>query len=354
MQISMLRSSLISLPWWLALALPLPVGCGGSSTTQQSEPRTGSTTTSNTAETLAESRFQAVPAPPKPTKNLFVGAKLWVNPKTQAASKAAQLRSTAPEEATIVERIASQPTAVWLGEWSGNVKQTVASIVRTTTNEIPVFVVYNLPYRDCGNYSKGGLSGADRYREWIRQVYAGLGSSSAAVIVEPDALGLLDKCLDATQQTERLALLQEAVRVFRQSQNVSVYLDAGHAHWVPVDVMADRLSRAGIADANGFALNTSNYVTTADNETYGNQLSSLVGGAHYVIDTSRNGNGPAPKDEWCNPSGRKLGAAPTTVTNNPLVDAWLWIKPPGESDGECNGGPKAGTFWLEQAVELAK
>ncbi|MFI5427363.1 glycoside hydrolase family 6 protein [Aeromicrobium sp. UC242_57] len=69
-----------------------------------------------------------------------------------------------------------------------------------------------------------------------------------------------------------------------------------------------------------------------------------------VIDTSRNGAGS--NGEWCNPSGRALGPEPQAGTAGSL-DAYLWIKPPGESDGECGGGPPAGEFWTERALELA-
>ncbi len=37
------------------------------------------------------------------------------------------------------------------------------------------------------------------------------------------------------------------------------------------------------------------------------------------------------------PPGRALGETPTTKTADPLVDAYLWVKRPGESDGECKG-----------------
>ena len=57
---------------------------------------------------------------------------------------------------------------------------------------------------------------------------------------------------------------------------------------------------------------------------------------------------------WCNPPGRALGSPPTARHGDPLIDAYLWIKKPGESDGECNGGPKAGDFWQERALELAR
>jgi endoglucanase len=95
-----------------------------------------------------------------------------------------------------------------------------------------------------------------------------------------------------------------------------------------------------------------------DSLAYGKELSALVGGKHFVIDTSRNGNGPYeegdPARRWCNPPGRALGETPTTRTAGPLVDAYLWVKRPGESDGECRGGPKAGQWWQRYARGLVR
>ena len=97
----------------------------------------------------------------------------------------------------------------------------------------------------------------------------------------------------------------------------------------------------------------------ADNIAYGTRLSALLGGAHFVVDTSRNGNGPAQKGagdrHWCNPAGRALGDPPTMRTGVPLVDAYLWVKRPGESDGACgSGAPAAGQWWPGYALKLAR
>jgi endoglucanase len=118
--------------------------------------------------------------------------------------------------------------------------------------------------------------------------------------------------------------------------------------------MANRLKQANIATADGFSLNVSNFVATGDNLSYGKQISSAVGGKHFVVDTSRNGNGAAPNNEWCNPSGRALGPLPTTNTGNSLTDAYLWVKGPGGSDGTCNGGGAAGTWSASLALPLAQ
>src|SRR5215510_1470890 len=110
---------------------------------------------------------------------------------------------------------------------------------------------------------------------------------------------------------------------------------------------AARLNQAGVDDARGFSLNTANFFTTDDEIGYGEAISGLTNGSHYVIDTSRNGAGPAPDSalDWCNPSGRALGTPPTAATAGAHADAYLWIKRPGESDGTCDRGePQAGNF----------
>jgi endoglucanase len=296
------------------------------------------------------------PPAPKPTGNPFAGVKLWVDPESLAMLRANAIRTSEPENAAILDKIAKQPMALWLGEWNTNIYRKVQDVVQRAAEqgEVPVFIAYNVPGRDCGDHSAGGLADDDAYKRWIRRIAAAIDKGAAVIILEPDALPLLDKCLSPEQQEHRMALIKDAVRVLRQNPKTIVYIDSGHAVWKPAEVMAERLKKSGIDEAHGFALNVSNYGPTDQNIEFGKKVSALVGGAHFVIDTSRNGAGYAPEYEWCNPPGRKIGKFPTIETGEPLVDAFLWLKRPGESDGACNGGPKAGVFWTERAIELAK
>ena len=56
--------------------------------------------------------------------------------------------------------------------------------------------------------------------------------------------------------------------------------------------MAARLNQVGVSKARGFSLNTANFFTTDEEIGYGDTISGLTNGSHYVIDTSRNGAGP--------------------------------------------------------------
>ena len=251
------------------------------------------------------------------------------------------------------QKIESQPQAKWFGNWNSD----IAGDVKTFTskallaNKIPVLVSYNIPLRDCGGYSSGGSNDFNTYRNWINAFSSGI-VGNPIVILEPDSLAQLD-CLSPTDQNARLSLLSFAVSALK-NHGAKVYLDAGHPGWQTPNVIASRLNTAGITQANGFSLNVSNFINTTDNINYGKQISNLLGGKHFVIDTGRNGNGPTADYAWCNPPGRALGEKPMLLNNQGPLDAYLWIKRPGESDGTCNGGPTAGTFWEDYALGLSQ
>jgi cellulase/cellobiase CelA1 len=297
------------------------------------------------------------------------------------------------------------------------------------------------------------------YEKWVNGFAAGLGDRTAVVILEPDALAQLNSCLDRAQQQARLQMLSYAVKTL-QTNSDQVYLDAGHANWVPASQMAARLRAANVAQAYGFSLNVSYYDTTGREIGYATELDRDLGMAkRFVIDTSRNGAGRAggradpavastsralpgagggplasrlftdpdtqaanwvrahPGDpraqairrhianqptamwfgawsgditaavsayttaassehkvpvlvaydipdtncggtsasgasQWCNPPGKQLGSAPRVLDDR--GDMGLWIKAPGESDGDCGigAGTQAGEFSPSIATQL--
>jgi endoglucanase len=374
-----LSTTSVSATTWTDYAIPaqLPSGSHRISVTFSNDYRTRSCDrnlrvdriTAVAAATPAPSPSPSAPAPsPSPSApspppqdsgntNALSGATLYVDPASAAARTAADLRDTDPTRAAQLDKIAGQSQADWIGDWVGT-SEVAASVDRrvdtiTAAGALPVLVVYAIPGRDCGGYSAGGVGTPEGYQAWVREFAKGLGGRRAAVVLEPDSLALIN-CLSAEMQQTRLSLLADAVAVLTTG-GAQVYLDAGHSAWVPADTMAGRLSAAGVAGARGFALNVSNFRLTSDEVGYGRDLSQRLGGKSFVIDTSRNGLGPASgTDAWCNPSGRGLGVRPNVATSHAEVDAYLWVKRPGESDGTCNGGPVAGVWWTDYAVGLAE
>lgn len=280
----------------------------------------------------------------------------WVDPNSSAAQQI-QLwqREGRTKDATLLQKIADQPAALWpAGEVDPGATVREATAAAAAEDRTALFVAYNIPHRDCGQHSAGGAADADTYRQWIGRFADALGDAKALVVLEPDAVAhIVDGCTPGEYHAEREQLLGEAIDRLKRQPHTTVYLDAGNPSWIKDPrKLVEPLRRAGVAKADGFSLNVSNFQTDAVTKEYGRRLSKDLDGKHFVIDSSRNGNGPLP-GEWCNPPGRALGTAPTTSTGETALDAYLWVKRPGESDGTCEGGPDAGQWWPEYALGLA-
>lgn len=352
--------------------------------------------------------------------------RLFVPPPAQGAvGQVAQLlRNHDVRDAVLLSRLISTPQAVW---FTGGTPAQVRRQVRTTMvqanrqHALPVLVAYDIPGRDCAQFSAGGALDQADYQAWIDGFATGLGRGRAIVILEPDALGNMpsDCHLPASvypfTDEERTAEINFAVDAFGRDPGADVYLDGTHSAWQAVGTITQRLLAAGVQRAHGVYLNVSNYqptpelidygtwiadciaiVTDPANPLFGNpsacasqyfpatqsdfstwglttqfyaeHLGNAVPTTHFVIDTSRNGTGPndmtefsrAPFDQppsvvatlatgnWCNPPGAGAGLRPTTHTGTPLLDAYLWVKIPGESDGQCDaaGGVRAWDYSL--------
>jgi endoglucanase len=284
--------------------------------------------------------------------NPLAGLPFYVNPDSKAMHAAQSANPPSPQ----LTAIANTPTAYWMDQLSTPAVDAKYIATAQAAGTMPILALYGIPHRDCGSFAAGGFGSGAAYRGWIDTVAADIGGGPAAIILEPDALAMAD-CLSADQRQERFDLMRYAVDTLTRNPATAVYIDAGHSRWVGADDMAGRLNQVGVDHARGFSVNTANFFTTAEETGYGDAISGLTGGKHYVIDTSRNGAGPVEGDPmyWCNPTGRALGVAPTTATSDGNVDAYLWVKRPGESDGSCGRGePGAGRFVDQYAISLAQ
>ncbi|MGW5877273.1 glycoside hydrolase family 6 protein [Nocardiopsis terrae] len=280
-------------------------------------------------------------------------SEFYVNPNTSAAVWV-QENPDDPRAEVIGDRIASVAQATWFTQYNPDeVRGDVDAVVSAAEaqGQVPILVVYNIPGRDCGNHSDGGAPDHDAYRAWVDEVAAGLEDRPATIVLEPDALPLVSGCSDPSELLESMAHAGKAL--IAGSSAARVYFDIGHSAWLAPQAAADLLNGADIANsAHGVATNTSNYNWTGDEVAFAEAVISATGvaGLGAVVDTSRNGNGPAPDDEWCDPPGRMIGRPSTTDTGNPLIDAFIWTKLPGEADG-CIA--PAGQFVPQAAYDMA-
>ncbi|WP_238707039.1 glycoside hydrolase family 6 protein [Microbacterium lushaniae] len=285
-----------------------------------------------------------------------VGTVVVVPDESKAARALTEGEPPTAAETAATEYLAAQPTAYWLTpelDPADKVWDRIAHLAAEARDQDAALavVVYGLPGRDCGNHSAGGLDEAD-YAIWTQRIGEALRNArdvQKIVVLEPDSLALAPECGNLADRGAQLSGAVDAMT----GVDTWIYLDGGHSSWLPAEQMADLIRGIGVLDrVRGFATNVSNYQTTSAEFAYAHELSTLLEGAHAVIDTSRNGAGPDGA-EWCNPPGRLVGE-PGGTYGDDVVDTNLWIKPPGESDGECNGGPAAGVWWPEAAVELTR
>ncbi|MCL8012508.1 glycoside hydrolase family 6 protein [Streptomyces sp. AS02] len=297
--------------------------------------------------------------PERKQQPTVVSARLYRHPESQVLEWVRD-NSGDPRHAVIQSRIAAQPAAVWFADFTPD---TITDRVRAVTSggsasgRVPVVVPYAIPDRDCGGHSQGGAPDLDAYDAWIDRFAAGLGSGDVIVILEPDSVAQTE-CLSDAERADRFASLARAGRVLKEANpEARVYYDAGHSGWNAPGKQAGWLRQAGAAStasSDGVFSNVSNFHATADEIAYDRQVLDALGGPASlgaVIDTSRNGAGAPDDGEWCDPAGRKLGRAPTLATGEARIDAYLWVKLPGESDG-CKGKP--GTFTASYAYDLAR
>ena len=79
--------------------------------------------------------------------------------------------------------LGSYPSATWINGGSPDeAKQDVAHAVTAAhaAGEVPVLVAYNVPFRDCAQYSAGGATNVAEYEAWIDGFAEGIGNRAAS------------------------------------------------------------------------------------------------------------------------------------------------------------------------------
>ncbi|ETV90562.1 hypothetical protein H310_14687 [Aphanomyces invadans] len=262
---------------------------------------------------------------------------------TQAANANPQLQGALNE-------LSKYAVATWYTDRWGDAVNDL--LQKCTGSQVPSIVIYGLPNKDCADgFSSGGTNkDAAMYKAWVQSLVARVGSREVVYVLEPDAIGLLSNnyCAKQFNYLDNLKLALGLISA--GNPNAKVYADvASWANIAEATKVLNELKSAG--RLHGVTINTSNYKTNGQLLSFCSAISSATGGLRCVFDTSRNHRGSV-GDEWCNSRSAGIGAPPGSDTGNALVDFNLWLKVPGESDGECNGrtpdarvGPSAVGLW---------
>jgi len=330
--------------------------------------------------------------------NPFQGAILYSNDYWQAEVQEAM--GEYPNDASAMKIAQNQSVFFWIDSMSriANLSEVLdgASAVASSSNQ-PVtvgIIIYDLPDRDCAAHASNGeitcedaqcTQGINEYEtQYIQPIYSILekytnSNLRLVLLIEPDSLPNMATNLDMpTCQQAQIAYetgIAYAVKTFAQLSNVYQYIDAAHGGWLGwpnnmqafVQVVQGVLQNAGGYNmVRGFASNTANYqplgslTSTADPCNLESQYNDCINeaiyiqtlnqafesagmnGYMYITDTSRNGVITERQDcsDWCNINNAGLGQLPSyntqSVTGSTIIDAFVWAKVPGESDGTSN------------------
>ena len=319
--------------------------------------------------------------------NPFIGADFFVDSKFKDQIATSKQRS--PEKSRELSIIGEQSTAIWLDRLDrlGSLETKLeAARAQQQASGRPVaisFVVYNLPERDCSaNASNGELNsgngGVGRYKaQYIDAIAAAFYRYSdlrIIAIIEPDSLPNMATNMQVTRCQIASEMYREGVSYAIRTlamPHVSLYLDVAHGGWLGWDdnrgkiaqIFSEVLNRAGGSQLiRGFVTNVANYSPlrranpdplpdsyyqwnpARDELTFVQKLAETfaaygIQNRNFIIDTSRNGN-PASRQtwgSWCNIAQGGIGERPQAAPV-PGVDAFLWVKIPGESDGVSEQG----------------
>jgi len=248
--------------------------------------------------------------------------------------------------------------------------------------------------RTC-NYDYAGScdTGLNEYKTEYIDVFADIlsqydGQVDIALIIEPDSLpNLATNMHDAhcrnSWQSYTEGITYAINKLAEKAPHATLYLDGAHGGWLGwsdnmasfVDIVNDLPHQKlrgfatnvanyqplgemcpwqGGPDRNDYCLNNQNQHASCCDDPCGlsdhwngchselnyvqlleKQMSTIGFEPKFVIDTGRNGV-PDMRDDcanWCNIRDAGVGQFPTTNTGHSQIDAFLWLKTPGESDG---------------------
>ncbi|RHY31662.1 hypothetical protein DYB32_003285 [Aphanomyces invadans] len=276
-----------------------------------------------------------------------------------------------PELKNAIEKVSQHQIVTW---WTDNNpdydKEMQKLLNNCNASTVPTIVVYGLPNKDCkaGFSNVGANKDSDMYVSFVKELVSLVGTRPVNYILEPDAVGL---AID-TECGKTAGYLDNMMTVIpmltEDNVNASLYIDVGYWAFKTEEMSAEvvqsikQLASKG-GTVRGIALGSSNYRKTSEmSDLCAKFVKASKKDYKCVIDTSRNYLGPKEgTGEWCNSQYAAIGVPPTSKTENDLIDYFLWIKTPGESDGPCNTpdiskdalkhGPPAGKFF-EKAFSL--
>jgi endoglucanase len=205
------------------------------------------------------------------------------------------------------------------------------------------------------------LANKPAFMRRIDELASATGRHPAVFFLELDAIGS-SGCMNSGQLAAWEDDLRYEIDKLAALPHTVVYVEGGYSDALSASQTADVLNAIGVRKIRGFFTNDTHFNWTISEIRWANAVSRRAHGAHFVINTADNGQGPKLNadpvrqgiEDLCNPAGRGLGPPPTTATGYRLADAFIWTGTPGRSAGQCHpGDAQPGLFGLNWALSLS-
>ncbi len=271
-------------------------------------------------------------------------------------------------EITLLEKIASEPETQRISVFSqgGNIYSQTQKLFchnfLADPGAVPVISTYFLHPKLGGCPSPAQIKAyKPQFEDYVNELAEGTGNRPAVFLVEIDGIGSSSCMAHRGDLGLWLKLIKYEDLKLMSLPHTLVYVEGGYSDANSPRYTAHALLKVGIKKITGFWTNDTHINWTIKEIKWGEKISRMTGGAHFVVNTAQNGHGPKLNphpttqgvEDLCNPPGRGLGPQPTANTGFPHVDAFIWSSPPGISSGSCGGGTPSGTFWVAHAVSEA-
>ncbi|KAF2837635.1 glycoside hydrolase family 6 protein [Patellaria atrata CBS 101060] len=307
--------------------------------------------------------------------NVFKNKKLHANIYYRSEIEAAVQQMSDASLASAAAKVADVGSFLWIDtiERIGILDDAIAEV---PCDDVLGLVIYDLPGRDCAAKASNGelaYTELSRYKsEYIDPIVAKLKANpntAFALVIEPDSLPNLVTNADLTTCQNSATPYKEGVAYALKNlnlPNVVMYIDAGHGGWLGwndnlkpgASMLASVYKAAGspkqvqgvvsnVAGWNAWQLSPGEFENDEDGQWnkchdekryvqyFAPELKSAGMPNHFIVDTGRNAVQGLREEwgDWCNVNGAGFGVRPTSNTGDSLTDAFVWVKPGGESDG---------------------
>lgn len=209
------------------------------------------------------------------------------------------------------------------------------------------------------------------FRSEVDALKAAVGNFPAVLFLEEDALDTI--CwTNPAAVSGRAALLKYEIDQLSQLPHALIYVEGGTSDANSPAQVARVLTASDAVKIRGFFLNDTHFNWASNEIRFGNKVSRLTGGLHFVVDTRGDGQGPLLNphpvtqgiEHLCNPPHRGLGPKPVASDGrsyglySPHLDGFVWVTTPGEStNSTCPGQPgdwaPSGIFDESIAIDFA-